>query len=189
MFPIGRGSCAYDKEMVHKFDALAAEMGYSWTLEQILPQPVPAGTPAGILTPEGAALLDPSGNLQPGIPLAPCEGDAGTGMTATNAVRLGTGNVSAGTSDFAMLVTDCKMAVHREIDMVTTPAGIPVAMVHCNNCTSDINAWVSLFEEFAERPRSRESCIPCCSERHWRAARMAAGWSAAISIPESLFWA
>ena len=150
MFPIGRGSCAYDKEMVHKFDALAAEMGYSWTLEQILPQPVPAGTPAGILTPEGAALLDPSGNLQPGIPLAPCEGDAGTGMTATNAVRLGTGNVSAGTSDFAMLVTDCKMAVHREIDMVTTPAGIPVAMVHCNNCTSDINAWVSLFEEFAE---------------------------------------
>lgn len=150
MFPIGRGSCAYDKEMVHKFDALAAEMGYSWTLEQILPQPVPAGTPAGILTPEGAALLDPSGDLQPGIPLAPCEGDAGTGMTATNAVRLGTGNVSAGTSDFAMLVTDCKMAVHREIDMVTTPAGIPVAMVHCNNCTSDINAWVSLFEEFAE---------------------------------------
>lgn len=78
MFPIGRGSCAYDKEMVHKFDALAAEMGYSWTLEQILPQPVPAGTPAGILTPEGAALLDPSGDLQPGIPLAPCEGDAGT---------------------------------------------------------------------------------------------------------------
>lgn len=150
MFPIGRGSCAYDKEMVHKFDSLAAEMGYSWTLEQILPQPVPAGTPAGVLTPEGAALLDPSGDLQPGIPLAPCEGDAGTGMTATNAVRLGTGNVSAGTSDFAMLVTDREMAVHREIDMVTTPAGIPVAMVHCNNCTSDINAWVSLFEEFAE---------------------------------------
>ena len=150
MFPIGRGSCAYDKEMVHKFDSLAAEMGYSWTLEQILPQPVPAGTPAGVLTPEGAALLDPSGDLQPGIPLAPCEGDAGTGMTATNAVRLGTGNVSAGTSDFAMLVTDREMAVHREIDMVTTPAGIPVAMVHCNNCTTDLDSWIGLLKETVE---------------------------------------
>lgn len=150
MFPIGRGSCTYDKDMVHKFDALAAKMGYLWSLEQILAKPVPAGTPAGCLTPEGAALLDPAGDLRPGIPLAPCEGDAGTGMTATNAVRLGTGNVSAGTSDFAMLVTDREMAVHREIDMVTTPTGLPVAMVHCNNCTSDINAWVSLLGEFAE---------------------------------------
>lgn len=144
------------------------------------------------MTPEGAALLDPSGDLQPGIPLAPCEGDAGTGMTATNAVRLGTGNVSAGTSDFAMLVTDCKMAVHREIDMVTTPAGIPVAMVHCNNCTSDINAWVSLFEEFAEAigaPQEPGKLYTLLFRKALEGSPDGGGWSAAISIPESLFWA
>lgn len=108
----------------------------------ILPQVLPAGADAGGLTEEGAKLLDPSGDLQPGIPFCPPEGDAGTGMTATNSVRVRTGNVSAGTSDFAMIVVDKLLGVHREIDMVTTPDGAPVAMVHCNNCTSDINAWL-----------------------------------------------
>lgn len=115
----------------------------------ILPQVLPAGADAGVLTEEGAKLLDPSGDLQPGIPFCPPEGDAGTGMTATNSVRVRTGNVSAGTSDFAMIVVDKLLGVHREIDMVTTPDGAPVAMVHCNNCTSDINAWAGLFAEFA----------------------------------------
>ncbi|MBO7669581.1 MAG: ATPase, partial [Oscillospiraceae bacterium] len=108
------------------------------------------GEPAGALTEAGARFLDPTGTLQAGIPLAPCEGDAGTGMVATDSVRVRTGNVSAGTSDFAMIVTEKPLGVHREIDMVTTPAGLPVAMVHCNNCTSDINAWVNLFSEVAD---------------------------------------
>ena len=108
-----------------------------------------AGEDAGYLTEEGARLLDPAGDLKPGIPFAPPEGDAGTGMAATNSVRARTGNVSAGTSDFAMIVVDHPLGAHREIDMVTTPAGLPVAMVHCNNCTSDINAWVNLFHEFS----------------------------------------
>ena len=120
-----------------------------WRLRSILPQVVSAGDLAGTLTEAGAAFLDPSGDLKAGIPVAPCEGDAGTGMVATNSVRVRTGNVSAGTSDFAMIVVDHDLGVHREIDMVTTPDGAPVAMVHCNNCTSDINAWVSLFGEFA----------------------------------------
>ena len=109
-----------------------------------------AGSTAGVLTEEGARFLDPTGTLRPGIPCAPPEGDAGTGMAATNSVRVHTGNVSAGTSDFAMLVADHMPGVHREVDMVTTPAGLPVAMVHCNNCTSDINAWVGLFSQFAD---------------------------------------
>ena len=108
-----------------------------------------AGNEAGSLTEAGAHFLDPTGTLQAGIPLAPPEGDAGTGMAATNSVRVKTGNVSAGTSDFAMVVVDHKLNVHKEIDMVTTPAGAAVAMVHCNNCTSDINAWVELFGQFA----------------------------------------
>ncbi len=105
-----------------------------------------------MLTEEGAAFLDPTGTLRPGIPVAPCEGDAGTGMAATNSVRPRTGNVSAGTSDFAMIVTEKPLGVHREIDMVTTPDGAPVAMVHCNNCTSDINAWVNLFAQYGNAP-------------------------------------
>ena len=108
-----------------------------------------AGNEAGSLTEAGAHFLDPTGTLQAGIPLAPPEGDAGTGMAATNSVRVKTGNVSAGTSDFAVVVVDHKLNVHKEIDMVTTPAGAAVAMVHCNNCTSDINAWVELFGQFA----------------------------------------
>ena len=144
MFPIDSEKLDYDEGMVQKFKALT---GIS--LRDILPRVLTAGESGGELTSEGALFLDPTGELQPGIPAAPCEGDAGTGMAATNSVRVRTGNVSAGTSDFAMIVTDKPLGVHREIDMVTTPDGLPVAMVHCNNCTSDINAWVGLFEEYS----------------------------------------
>ena len=150
MFPIDSATLDYDEFMARKFDALIASKGYPWTVRDILPKVLVAGENAGTLTAEGAAFLDPSGTLLSGIPLAPCEGDAGAGMTATNSVRVHTGNVSAGTSDFAMVVVDKTLGVHREIDMVTTPSGAPVAMVHCNNCTSDINAWMELFSEFAE---------------------------------------
>ena len=145
MFPIDSGKLDYNEEMVQKFNKLT---GIS--LRAILPKVLTAGESGGTLTEAGARFLDPTGMLRPGIPVAPCEGDAGTGMAATNSVRVKTGNVSAGTSDFAMIVTEKPLGVHREIDMVTTPAGAPVAMVHCNNCTSDINAWVSLFAEFCE---------------------------------------
>ena len=145
MFPIDSQKLDYDEGMVQKFKALSGI-----DLRAILPKVLPAGANAGKLTEAGALFLDPTGALRPGIPVAPCEGDAGTGMVATNSVRVRTGNVSAGTSDFAMIVTDKPLGVHREIDMVTTPDGLPVAMVHCNNCTSDINAWVGLFSEFCE---------------------------------------
>ena len=144
MFPIDSAKLDYDETMLRKFADLTG-----LDLRTILPKVLPAGVNAGFLTEAGARFLDPTGTLLPGIPVAPCEGDAGTGMTATNSVRVRTGNVSAGTSDFAMIVTDKALGVHREIDMVTTPDGLPVAMVHCNNCTSDINAWVNLFSEFA----------------------------------------
>ncbi len=149
MFPIDSQTLDYDKQMEARFDALLAEQGITWKLRDILPGVLPAGVQAGVLTEAGARFLDPSGTLQAGIPVAPPEGDAGTGMVATNSVRVRTGNVSAGTSDFAMVVVDHKLNVHEEIDMVTTPAGAAVAMVHCNNCTSDINAWVELFAQFA----------------------------------------
>ena len=145
MFPIDSKALDYDEDMLQKFKALSGI-----DLRAILPKVLPAGANAGKLTEAGALFLDPTGALRPGIPVAPCEGDAGTGMVATNSVRVRTGNVSAGTSDFAMIVTDKPLGVHREIDMVTTPDGLPVAMVHCNNCTSDINAWVGLFAEFCE---------------------------------------
>ena len=144
MFPIDSATCDYNEGMVQKFNELTG-----LDLRRLLPKVISAGAYAGKLTSEGARFLDPEGDLEAGIPLAPCEGDAGTGMVATNAVRIRTGNVSAGTSDFAMIVTDHELGVHREIDMVTTPDGAPVAMVHCNNCTSDINAWVNLLSEFA----------------------------------------
>ena len=151
MFPIDSNTNDYDAAMVESFDALIADKGYSWKLLDILPRVLVAGDKAGVLTAEGAKLLDVSGRLQPGAPLCPPEGDAGTGMVATNSVALRTGNVSAGTSVFAMIVLEKAMKkVHPEIDMVTTPSGKPVAMVHCNNCTSDLNAWVKLFGEFAE---------------------------------------
>ena len=150
MFPIDSDKLDYNEAMVQKFDALLTARGFGWKLRDILPEVLTAGENAGHLTEEGALFLDPSGTLKAGIPVCPCEGDAGTGMAATNSVRVRTGNVSAGTSDFAMIVTDKQLGVHREIDMVTTPDGLPVAMVHCNNCTSDINAWVGLLGEFAE---------------------------------------
>lgn len=150
MFPIDSNICDYDEQMVRKFDALISKYAYSWKLRDIFPKVLVAGEWAGSLTKEGAALLDESGNLEAGIPMCPPEGDAGTGMTATNSVAPGTGNVSAGTSTFAMIVLEKQLSrVHREIDMVTTPSGFPCAMSHANNGTSDLNAWVSLFGEFA----------------------------------------
>ncbi len=148
--PLAPGTLDYDPKMVESFDALIRGRGYPWKLRELLPRVVPAGATAGFLTEAGARLLDPSGTLQPGIPLAPCEGDADTGMVATNSVRVRTGNVSAGTSAFTMLVLDRPLRVRREIDRLCTPTGLPVAMVHSSNCTSDLNAWVELFAEFAE---------------------------------------
>ena len=134
------------------FDAAMAELFFHETgfdIFSLFPKVLVAGKNAGFLTTTGARILDREGDLEAGIPMAPPEGDAGTGMVATNSIRVETGNVSAGTSDFAMVVTDKKLSVHREIDIVTTPSGSNVAMVHCNNCTTDINAWVGLFGQFA----------------------------------------
>lgn len=151
VFPMDADTKTYRADLVRKFDDLTAEKGYSWKLSDILPEVKVAGEFAGILTEEGAKLLDPSGELQAGIPLCPPEGDAGTGMAATNSVAKRTGNVSAGTSVFAMIVLEKELSkVYPEIDLVTTPTGNLVAMVHCQNCTSDLNAWVGLFREFAE---------------------------------------
>ncbi len=149
MFPIDSAKCGYDEAMLDSFDGLVAEKGYPWRLRGILPEVLSAGEDAGCLSAEGAALLDPTGELESGIPLAPPEGDAGTGMAATNAVAERTGNVSAGTSVFAMIVLEKALSrVYPEIDMVTTPTGRPVAMVHCNNCTNEINAWAEVFRGF-----------------------------------------
>lgn len=151
MFPIDSKTIDYQEKMLAQFDAITEEQGFSWRIKEILPKVLPAGAHAGSLTMQGAKLLDPTGTLQAGSPMCPPEGDAGTGMVATNSVGVRTGNVSAGTSIFAMIVLDKELAgVYEEIDMVTTPDGKPVAMVHCNNCTSDLNAWVNLFGEFAE---------------------------------------
>ena len=150
MFPIDMHTKNYQGRMLEQFDQLVAEYHFPWKITEILPSVLVAGQEAGRLTEEGARLLDPSGELEAGIPLCPPEGDAGTGMTATNSVSVRTGNVSAGTSVFAMIVLEKELSrVHPEIDLVTTPAGDPVAMVHSNNCTSDLNAWVGLFREFA----------------------------------------
>ena len=148
MFPIDSTIMDFDQKMLDQFDDLHH---FDWKLRDILPKVLVAGESAGVLTAEGAKLLDPTGTLQPGVPMCPPEGDAGTGMVATNSVAVRTGNVSAGTSIFAMVVLEKAMQkVHEEIDMVTTPNGMPVAMVHCNNCTSDLNAWVNLFGECTE---------------------------------------
>lgn len=151
MFPIDDQTKQYNEEMIAKFEKLVEDKKYPWSLKEILPEVLNAGEEAGVLTEEGAKLLDESGNLQAGIPLCPPEGDAGTGMVATNSVGVRTGNVSAGTSVFAMIVLEKQLQkVYPEIDMVTTPVGSPVAMVHANNCTSDINAWIELFKEFSD---------------------------------------
>lgn len=150
MFPIDPEKKDYDAAMLDKFDALTAQKGYPWKIREILPQVRVAGEEGGVLTEEGAALLDETGVLEAGIAVCPPEGDAGTGMTATDSVAKRTGNVSAGTSVFSMVVLEKPLsALHPEIDLVTTPCGDPVAMVHCNNCTSDLNAWVGLFSQFA----------------------------------------
>ena len=149
MFPIDSGKLDYDAGMLEKFNALTAPRNLPWKLEDLLPKVLTAGEDAGALTEAGAALLD--GLLPAGIPFAPAEGDAGTGMTATNAVAPRTGNVSAGTSIFSMVVLERPLEkVYEEIDLVTTPAGAPVAMVHCNNCTNDTNAWAGVLRETAE---------------------------------------
>src|SRR5690625_2592838 len=151
MFPINDETGNYDDQMLEQFNDLMKNYNYNWTLKDILPTVETAGVNAGTLTAEGAKLLDPTGTLQAGIPLCPPEGDAGTGMVATNSVAEHTGNVSAGTSIFAMIVLEKSLSdYYKEIDMVTTPTGKPVAMVHCNNFTSDINAWVGLFAELSE---------------------------------------
>ncbi len=151
MFPIDTATRQFNAEMLDKFQAKVAEKGYGWNIRAILPKVQNAGESAGVLTAEGAKLLDPTGALESGIPMCPPEGDAGTGMVATNSVAQRTGNVSAGTSVFAMIVLEHELKkVHPEIDLVTTPDGSLVGMVHCNNCTSDLNAWVGLFKEFAE---------------------------------------
>ncbi|MCL2404327.1 MAG: FGGY-family carbohydrate kinase [Defluviitaleaceae bacterium] len=153
------------------FDNLIAKKSYPWKLADIMPKVLPAGAAAGHLTPEGAKLLDPSGNLAPGIPLCPPEGDAGTGMVATNSVASGTGNVSAGTSIFAMIVLNKSFSkLHHEIDMVTTPDGKPVAMVHCNNGTSDLSAWVELFHNAHNIIAGKASDISTVYENLYRAA-------------------
>lgn len=151
MFPIDSDSHDYRKDFAEKFDAVIKEHGYSFKILDLLPQVLVAGQDAGTLTEEGAKLLDPSGVLEAGVPMCPPEGDAGTGMVATNSVGVRTGNVSAGTSIFAMIVLERALkGLHREIDNVTTPDGSQVAMVHANNCTSDLNAWVGIFREFAK---------------------------------------
>ncbi len=148
MFPIDSDTLTYDDAMLEKFDRLTAARELPWKLADLLPKVLTAGQSAGKLTEAGSALLD--GLLPAGIPFAPAEGDAGTGMTATNAVAPRTGNVSAGTSIFSMVVLEKPLEkVYEEIDLVTTPAGAPVAMVHCNNCTNDTNAWVSVLGEAA----------------------------------------
>ncbi|MBN2050184.1 MAG: ATPase [Spirochaetales bacterium] len=151
MFPIDSSKINYKVELIDKFDKLIFGYNTGWQLRDILPEVLNAGEPAGELTAEGAAWLDPAGDLQPGIKLCPPEGDAGTGMVATNSVAVRTGNVSAGTSVFAMIVLEKEFSrVHNEIDLVTTPDGHLVAMAHSNNCTSDFNAWVSLLAESAQ---------------------------------------
>ena len=149
VFPIDSKTNNYDKRMIELFNERLKTENISWKLQDILPKVLVAGDAAGVLTEEGAKLIDPTGQLPAGIPLCPPEGDAGTGMVATNSVAERTGNVSAGTSVFAMIVLEKPLSkVHPEIDMVTTPTGKHVAMVHSNNCTSDLNAWVELFHEF-----------------------------------------
>lgn len=151
MFPIDAATKDYNETMVQKFDELVAPYNFPWKLREILPKVLVAGQDAGRLSEEGAKLLDVSGKLKAGIPMCPPEGDAGTGMAATNSVGKRTGNVSAGTSVFATIVLEKELSkAYKEIDMVATPAGDPAAMAHSNNCTTDLNAWVNIFKEFSE---------------------------------------
>jgi sugar (pentulose or hexulose) kinase len=149
--PIDSKTNDYEANKIGLFNKRLAAKNITWKLQDVFPKVLVAGDAAGVLTQEGAKLLDPTGQLQPGIPLCPPEGDAGTGMVATNSVAERTGNVSAGTSVFAMIVLEKELSkLHPEIDMVTTPSGKPVAMAHSNTCTSDLNAWIGLFREFVD---------------------------------------
>ena len=151
MFPIDIATGQFNEKMIAQFDQAVADEKFGWKLKDVLPNVYTAGQQAGALTEEGAKLLDPTGTLQAGVPFCPPEGDAGTGMAATNSVAQRTGNVSAGTSVFGMIVMEKELSkVYDAIDLVTTPDGSLVAMVHCNNCTSDLNAWVNLFKEYSE---------------------------------------
>ena len=151
MFPIDEAAGNYDRQKLECFQELEKVRSYPWKLGEILPKVLKAGEKAGTLTAEGAKLLDVGGRLEAGALMVPPEGDAGTGMVSTNSVRKRTGNISIGTSAFSMNVLDAPLkAVHQDIDVVTTPDGATVAMVHTNNCSSDINAWAGLFGEFAE---------------------------------------
>ena len=151
MFPIDIATGQFNERMLDQFGDVVADKGFAWKLRDVLPAVYTAGQQAGALTEEGAKLLDPTGTLQAGVPFCPPEGDAGTGMAATNSVAKRTGNVSAGTSVFGMIVLEKELSkVYDAIDLVTTPDGSLVAMVHCNNCTSDLNAWVNLFKEYSE---------------------------------------
>lgn len=152
MFPIDPETKDYDQRMLKQFANLPEVQKFDWNIKDLLPKVLLAGESAGHLTEKGAKLLDPSGQLQSGALIAPSEGDAGTGMVSTNAVKQRTGNISVGTSAFSMVVLDQKLnKVHRDIDIVSTPDGLPVAMVHINNCSSDINAWANVFNQFAKR--------------------------------------
>jgi len=171
VFPIDSQAGGYHAGNMAAFDAIIADKQLGWEIADILPAVLPAGAVAGQLTPEGATLLDPTGNLQPGAPLCPPEGDAGTGMVATNSVAAGTGNVSAGTSIFAMLVLEKGLSrLRHEVDMITTPDGKPVAMVHCNNGTSDLSAWVELFASANSLIAGKAADISYVYETLYRAA-------------------
>ncbi|MEX5286327.1 FGGY family carbohydrate kinase [Selenomonas sputigena] len=151
MFPVDEKSGTYDQQRLDAFSRMELVKDYSWEIGSILPRVLRAGQNAGILTSEGARLLDKSGKLEEGSLMVPPEGDAGTGMVSTNAVRKRMGNISVGTSAFSMNVLDAPLReIHRDIDIVATPNGVPVAMVHTNNCSSDINAWVGVFWDFAK---------------------------------------
>ena len=151
MFPIDIATGQFNARMMEQFNDAVAEKGYAWKVQEVLPAVHTSGQQAGVLTAEGVKLLDPTGTLEAGVPVCPAEGDAGTGMAATNSVAQRTGNVSAGTSVFGMIVLEKELSkVYDAIDLVTTPDGSLVAMVHCNNCTSDLNAWVNLFKEYSE---------------------------------------
>lgn len=150
ILPLDQTTMDYDDEMIRIFEQCISDRNYPWKVRDILPKGVAAGGDAGTLTPSGARFLDPAGVLQPGIPLAPCEGDADTGMVATNSIRPGVGNVSAGTSAFFTIVSRHPLGVHREVDLFCSSSGYLTAMVHSSNCTSDINAWIRMFSEFAK---------------------------------------
>ena len=184
VFPIDSEKNDYNEKMLALFEQRRQSMGYDWTLRGLLPKILGAGAHAGKLTDEGAKLLDPDGEIEAGVLFCPPEGDAGTGMVATNAVAPRTGNVSAGTSVFAMVVLEKELkAVHPEIDMVTTPSGAPVAMVHCNNCTNEINAWAEVFAGFAKAAGANLSMNDIYGAIFGKALEGAADCGGLVAVP------